>query len=81
VVLLVLALLSLASASIMLTGPTMSDRLLGFNLLASKLTMLVIVYALKQQIPFYLDIALVFSLVGFIGVIFIGNFILKKGRI
>lgn len=80
-VLFFLAFLLLASGALVFIGPSMSDRLLGLNLMSSKLIMMIVVYGMKVQKSYFLDIALVFSLLGFIGIVFIGNFILKKGRI
>jgi multicomponent Na+:H+ antiporter subunit F len=81
VIMLLLTLAALASASLIITGPTMSDRLLGLNLFSSKIIMMIVLYSLIADRSYYLDIALVFSLLGFIGIIFIGNFILRKGKI
>jgi multicomponent Na+:H+ antiporter subunit F len=81
VIMLLLTLAALASASLIITGPSMSDRLLGLNLFSSKIIMMIVLYSLIADRSYYLDIALVFSLLGFIGIIFIGNFILRKGKI
>jgi multicomponent Na+:H+ antiporter subunit F len=81
IVMLLLTLAALASASLIITGPSMSDRLLGLNLFSSKIIMMIVLYSLIADRSYYLDIALVFSLLGFIGIIFIGNFILRKGKI
>lgn len=81
IILLILSVLTLASAALIFIGPSMADRLLGLSLMSSKLIMMIIIYALIKNKSFYVDIALIFSLLGFIGTIFIGNFILKKGKI
>lgn len=81
IILLILSILTFASGALVFTGPSMADRLLGLNLMTSKLTMMFVVYALMKKQSFYVDIALIVGLLGFIGVIFIGNFILKKGKI
>ncbi len=74
-------LMTLISAALIIVGPKMCDRLLGLNLMASKITLLIIMYAMLSGQTFYLDIGLVFSTLGFIGIIFIGNFIKNRGKI
>lgn len=67
------------TARIML-GPTIWDRLLAINLLSSKLIMLTIIYAFARQLPYILDIALVTTIVGFVGVVFISLFVEGQRR-
>lgn len=63
-----------------LIGPTLWDRLLGLNLVASKLLVLIVLYAsFKNQIMF-LDLGIIYALLGFIGIIFISIYVQRKGR-
>lgn len=78
VVALILILLMVLSALRVVIGPTLWDRLLGFNLIASKLVMLVILVASIKGTSLYLDIALVFALFGFIGVVYFTKFLSWK---
>lgn len=63
-------------------GPSIWDRLLGLNLIATKIIVIIIVYAHINQTAFLLDLAIIYTLSGFIGTIFIGLFLLEriKGR-
>jgi multicomponent Na+:H+ antiporter subunit F len=81
IVLSLLALLALICVHIILTGPTIWDRLLGLNLFSSKLIMIIVIFAYSIGKSYYLDIALVYVLLGFISIIFIANFVKGKGRI
>lgn len=81
IILSILAFLALISVVIILTGPTIWDRLLGLSLFSSKVIMMIVLLAYSLQKSYYLDIALVYALLGFISVIFISNFIRKRGKI
>ena len=63
-------------------GPSVWDRLLGMCLVTTKLTVIIILFASIYNTAYLLDFALIYTLFGFIGVIFISSFILKrtKGR-
>jgi len=61
-------------------GPSVWDRLLGLNLIASKIIMIIILYATITGMTFLLDFAIIYGLSGFIGTIFIAQF-LSKSRI
>lgn len=76
----VLVLLTVISAVRILIGPSLWDRLLGLNLVTSKLIMLIILVALVNQQTYILDLALVYALLSFMGIIFISLFIQRKGR-
>ncbi len=78
-VLLVLSVLGVAGIVRTLIGPTIWDRMLGFNLVSSKLIMAMVVFAGLAQKNYYLDIALIYSLLGFISVVLIARFIRKRG--
>ena len=76
----VLVVLTVVSAFRILIGPSLWDRLLGLNLVTSKLIMLIILVALVNQQTYILDLALVYALLSFMGIIFISLFIQRKGR-
>ncbi len=75
-----LALLSLLSAIRILIGPSLWDRLLGLNLVTSKLIMIIILIAADKNQSFLLDLALVYALLSFMGIIFISIYVQRKGR-
>jgi len=64
-----------------LIGPTIWDRLLGFNLLSAKLIMILVLCAILFDRNFLLDIALTYSLLGFVSTLFIARFVRDRGRI
>jgi len=59
-------------------GPTVWDRLLGMNLITTKVIVVIIVFASLFDIAFLLDFAIVYSLMGFISTIFIALFLSEK---
>lgn len=62
-------------------GPSVWDRLLGLNLFSINMIIIMILYALINEIDYLLDIAIVYALLGFIGIVFIARFIQRKGKI
>lgn len=62
-------------------GPTIWDRLLGMNMISSKLILCIILFAVLSDLPYLVDIAMVYALIGFIGTVFIALFIRQRGRI
>lgn len=63
----------------LLVGPSSWDRLLAANLIALKGLMLLTVFAYKNQLNYLLDVALVYGIIGYIGIILIANY-LAEGR-
>ena len=65
-------------------GPSVWDRLLGMNLIATKIILIIILFASIHETTFLLDFAIIYALSGFIGTIFIALFLsqrdLQKGR-
>ncbi|QUI22686.1 pH regulation protein F [Vallitalea pronyensis] len=62
-------------------GPTIWDRLLGLNLFSAKIILLILLLAIIYDLPYLMDIAIVYTLLGFIGIIFISRFVKGKGEI
>ena len=81
IILIILIILAIGSVIRILIGPTIWDRLLSLNVFSSKLTILIILFALYSQKTFILDIALVYVLFGFVSILFIARFIERKGRV
>ena len=77
----ILIILGFASAIRAVLGPTIWDRLLGLNLVSSKITMLIVLYAILTEQTYILDTAIVYALLGFISMIFISRFIQGKGSV
>jgi len=56
-------------------GPAIWDRLLGLNLISTKIIILIIVVASIYDSSFLLDFAIIYALSGFIGAIFLALFL------
>lgn len=76
-----LLILSLFSILIIIKGPTIWDRLLGLNLFSAKVILLILLFSILFDLPYLIDIAFVYTLLGFIGIIFISRFVKGKGEI
>lgn len=74
-------LLTLFSVLRILIGPSIWDRLLGLNLVTTKLVILIILIASMKKLTYLLDIALVYVLLSFTGTLFISVYIQRKGRL
>jgi multicomponent Na+:H+ antiporter subunit F len=61
-------------------GPSVWDRLLGMNLIASKIIIIIMLFASINQSAFLLDFAIIYALSGFIGTIFIALFLSERDR-
>ena len=61
-------------------GPTVWDRLLGTSLVSVKIIVLIITIASIYDLPFLLDYAIIHTLFGFISIIFISYFVVRKMR-
>lgn len=59
-------------------GPSVWDRMLGANLISTKIIVIIIVYASLQGIDYLLDFAIIYTLTGFICTIFIASFIAER---
>ncbi|MEA2046842.1 MAG: monovalent cation/H+ antiporter complex subunit F [Campylobacterota bacterium] len=58
-------------------GPTLSDRVVAFDVIGIICVSFLVILALHFQRMLYLDIALVFGLIGFLGTTLFGRFIEK----
>jgi multicomponent Na+:H+ antiporter subunit F len=76
-----LLVLSILSILIIIKGPTIWDRLLGLNLFSAKIILLILLFSILFDLPYLLDIAIVYTLLGLIGIIFISRFVKGKGKI
>lgn len=62
-------------------GPSVWDRLISLNLMTLKMAMLIIAYAVFTESNIMLDIAMTYSIIGFLTVSMLSRFILKGGRL
>ena len=63
---------------ITIKGPTRWDRLLGLDIVCTKVILIIIVFASIHNTTYLLDFAIIYALSGFIGVIFIAIFLSKR---
>ena len=77
-VLVALGALSVGGVIRIVIGPTVWDRLLGMGLISSKIIVAIAVFAYAVQRTFLLDIAIIYSLLGFISSVLISRFIERK---
>lgn len=74
-----IALSAVGSLVRVLTGPTIWDRLLGISLTASKVTLAVVLAAFVVGESYILDLALLFSLLGFLITVLLARFVERRG--
>lgn len=73
VIIAILATMVLALARALL-GPTVYDRVLAVNMLGTKTVLLIAVVAFFMERPDFLDLALTYALINFIGVLAVLEF-------
>jgi len=61
-------------------GPSVWDRLLGLNLIACKIIIIITLFASISGLTFLLDVAIIYALSGFVGTIFIALFLSERDR-
>lgn len=74
-----LILAAILSSVLVLFGRSKWDRLLGFGMVAVKVNMLIIVFALTSGNTFYLDIALVYLMLSYISIVALADYIKNRG--
>jgi len=55
-------------------GPSIWNRLLGVNLVMTKIILMIVIYASTHDTGYFLDFAIIYAVCGFIGTIFLANF-------
>ena len=56
-------------------GPTVADRLVSLNVVAAQVLALLVLIAIEQDRPVYLDVALVYDIFGFVGLLAITRYL------
>ena len=59
-------------------GPSIWDRLLGMNLVSTKIIIMIVIFASVTNTAFLLDFAIIYALFGFISIIFIALFLAER---
>ena len=62
-------------------GPTQEDRMIGLNLSASQILVILVLLAVREQHAVYLDVALVYAILGYIGILAIARYLEAKDRL
>ena len=62
-----------------LIGPTVPDRLNALNLVASQVLAMLVLTAVRSGSAVYLDVALVYAIFGFVGILALTHFLRGKG--
>jgi len=75
VVIFVLIAISVLSMIRVIIGPTHEDRLIGLNLAVSQVLAILVITAVKFDRSIYLDVALVYAILGFLGILAIARYL------
>jgi multicomponent Na+:H+ antiporter subunit F len=59
-------------------GPTIADRMTGLNLVGSQVLAILVLVAVRENQPNYLDVALVYDIFGFIGILAMARYFSRK---
>jgi len=70
-----LAAASLLSMVRVVIGPTVEDRMIGFNLVYAQVLAILILIAVRKAQAIYLDVALVYAILGYVGILAIAKYI------
>ncbi len=62
-------------------GPTVWDRLLGVGLVATKITLGVVIVGLSAPDTYIFDLALLLSILGFLATVLLSRFIERRGEL
>ena len=75
-----LAVLSFASLYRAYVGPLAADRLIAINVIATKVKILISILAIMTGQDAFIDVALIYSMMGFIATICVSKYI-EKGKL
>lgn len=64
-----------------LIGPTTADRMTGLNLVAAQILALLVLVAVREGRPIYLDVALVYDIFGFIGILAMARYFTQRAGV
>ena len=81
IVKIIIAIAAAISGIALIRGQSKWNRLLGLNLVSGKITMIIIILAVSSGNTFYLDIAIVYVMLSFIGVTALADYIVDVTKI
>lgn len=77
----ILLLCSLASTAILLwRGPTPWDRLIAYNTASNRVVVVICIFAVATRQAIYLDVAVGYAALSFLGVVIISRFLERGGE-
>ena len=79
-ILIALAILSFASLYRAIKGPSVADRIIAINVISTKVTVMILMLSIVLNQTAYMDVALIYALVGFITTISVSKY-LAKGKL
>lgn len=59
-------------------GPTPEDRMIGLNLVAGQVLAIMVLVAVRLAQPLYLDVALAYSILGFVGILALSRYFERR---
>ncbi len=62
-----------------IAGPTAADRLTALNLSGSQVLALLVLTAIRTEAAVYLDVAMVYAVFGFIGILALTRYLGRRG--
>lgn len=71
----------LGSLARVVIGPTIWDRLLGLNVVSSKIVMAVVIFAIMLDAGYLLDIAIIYAMLGYLGGVLTARSIERRGAL
>ena len=80
IVIFILMGISVLSMVRVVIGPTSEDRMIGLNLVLAQISAILVLIAVKYNRSIYLDVALVYAILGFIGILAIARYIGDRGE-
>jgi len=80
IVAIIVAVAAAVTGLYLIRGENRWNRLLGFNIVSGKVAILIVLLATISGNDFYLDIAIIYILLSFIGVTALSDYLVDKGR-
>jgi len=75
-----LILSSVVSAIRVFIGPSVADRLTGLNMAGAQILALLVVISIANNRSIYLDVALVYDIFGFVGILAITRYFTRRSN-
>ncbi len=76
----ILTLLSFVGLYRAFVGPTAADRIVAINMISTKVTAIIVLIALVTKQNSYVNVALVYAMIGFLATIAVAKYLIK-GRL